>query len=836
MAEPSVVHPWMDITQSPLKRADLLLAALSFEQKIQMALAAASEQGKEMLGDFNIPELSLRDGPNGVHGETGVTAFPSAQALAATFNRSLAEEFGAAVGEELRAKGANTWLGPAMDIARTPLSGRQAEALGEDPYLAGQLAAAEVKGAKSQHVIAMLKHFVANNQEYLRTGFAGPPPFGAHSPATNVVISEKALQEIYLSPLKEAIQAGGADSVMTSYNRINGLQTCENPQVMGTLRNDWGFAGFAAPDFAFAVRDPLAAAQTGLDLPSLGETETAGRTADMFTSGKISAERLDDICRRILYAKFDAGLFDTLPTPARADVSTAAHIDLARRIAVESMVLLKNEQSILPLSARGDRSIAVIGTAGEDAQWIMGGSAGVTMTPENSVTPLAGIRARLGAGGKVVFEQGSLGDVPLSALPETALSPAQGDGHGLLGQYWDNAEWKGEPILERVEARIEGLKKPDEVNSYPWSARWMGTIHPPETGVYRFALLSAGIVGLYINEQPIATGYREATRFFSGPMLPVQGTVQLTAGIPALIRIEFCSGAALFGGEVSLGWQTPDASLIPAAVEAARQADTAVVFASTATGEGMDRGSLSLPGDQDRLIAAVAEANPHTVVVLNTGGAVLMPWLDKVAAVVQAWYPGEQFGSAIAGVLFGDADPGGRLPITFPENEKQGPAPASQPEHYPGINLAVQYAEGVFVGYRWYDQYQQEPLFPFGYGLSYASFEYADLDAQMHSESGAVEISIRVQNTARRGGAAMVQVYVGMPDGCNEPPLQLKGFEKINLGAGESRTIHFTLDPKTLAIFEPASRAWQVAPGRYTVWVGSSSRQLSQCWSFEVSS
>jgi beta-glucosidase len=835
-ADPAAESNWMDPKLSPTRRTALLLNALTFEQKIHLALASHSEQGQAALEEFNIPRFACFDGPNGVRGETGITVFPAAQALSATFNRDLAEAYGQAVAEEVRGKGGNTWLGPALDIARTPLSGRQAEALGEDPYLAGQIAAAEVKGAKALHVLTMLKHFIANNQEYMRTGFAGAPPFGPHSPAVNVIISEKALQEIYYPPVKQAIQEGGTGSVMISYNRVNGLQACEHPHVLGTLRNDWGFHGFTAPDFGFAVRDPLAAAQAGIDLPALSDKESAGRTAEMFTSGQISTERLDDICRRILFAYFDAGLFDHPVTPAVDNVSTQSHRDLAARIAEESIVLLKNQNAVLPLPAAPGISIAVIGPAGEDVQWMIGGSAGVIIAPENMDTPLAGITARAGSGAQIHFSQGSLGDVPLPAIPEAVITPPSGAGSGMLGQYWNNAAREGSPVLERVEPSLEKFSKPAEVSDFPWSARWSGTITPPASGAYRFSMLAAGIAHLSINGQRVASGYREATRFFFGPQLPIQGIVDLDAGVPAAIQIDYCSGSALFGGELTLGWQPPDASLIPAAVEAARQADFALVFANTATGEGMDRSTLALPGDQDALIQAVAAANPKTVVVLNTGGPVLMPWLDQVTAVIQAWYPGQCFGSAIAAVLFGDTDPSGRLPVTFPASDQQGPAPASHPELYPGVDGTVLYSEGVMVGYRWYDQFQQSPLFPFGHGLSYADFEYSELLVNRNPNNGEIKVAVLVQNISSRKAAVVVQVYVTHPSAAGEPPVQLKRFQKGWLDAGKRAAVSFVLQWDDLLTYDETSGKWSFLPGLYTISVGSSSRDLHCQHTLEIHS
>jgi beta-glucosidase len=292
------------------------------------------------------------------------------------------------------------------------------------------------------------------------------------------------------------------------------------------------------------------------------------------------------------------------------------------------------------------------------------------------------------------------------------------------------------------------------------------------------------------------------------------------------IRIEYTSKAQLFGAQVHLAWQPPSASHVAEAVEAARKSDVAIVFANNAQGEGMDRSTLALPGDQDQLIAAVARANHRTIVVLNTGGPVLMPWLPRVEAVLQAWYPGQQFGSALAAVLFGDADPGGRLPVTFPASDEQGPAPATQPERYPGVDGDEHYDEGILVGYRWYDQFHQQPLFPFGYGLSYADFRFSDLHVDVDRERETVVASARVTNTSDRPGSTVAQAYLSSPPSANEPPRQLKGYEKVALRPGESTIVTFRLAPADLAYYDESVNQSVIADGRYKLYVGSSSRDL----------
>jgi beta-glucosidase len=805
-------EPWRDTSQPPGQRAAELLAAMTPEQKVAMALGDYAS-----LASLGVPTLPSDDGPSGIRAD-GTTSFPSAQTLAATFDRDLARAYGEAIGAEARGKGFNWWLGPAMDIARTPLAGRQPENLGEDPFLAGETVAQEVTGAKSRHVIATLKHYVANNAEWGRIGFNTPTGRAGN---VNAIVSERALQEIYEAPFKRAIRKSTADAVMCSYNRLNGPQTCESPGLLSDLEAS-GFDGFVAPDFIFAVKDPLAATLAGLDVPALGGP--GGRTAAMFTSGQVPAARLDDLVRRTLFAMFDSGAFDDPLGPAAANVSTPEHQALATKVSAGGMVLLRNERHALPLGGHGLRSIAVIGPSGDDAVYISGGSSAVTPAPGATVTPLAGIRARAGSGVDVTAAQGSLGDVPLTTI-------VPGDAPGFAASYWNNGDFSGAPALTRTDPTVDLAAAPAGVGPL-WSARWTGSVTPTESGLYRFSLLQAGLATLWVDGQRVGPGYREGVQFIAGPRYPMQAAVRLTAGKPVSIRVDYSSSAQLFGAQVHLAWQPPSASGIPAAVEAARHADAAIVLADNASGEGMDHVGLGLPGDQDQLIDAVAAVNRRTIVVLNTGSPVLMPWLHRVEGVLQAWYPGQQFGAALASVLFGDSDPGGRLPITFPASDAQGPAPPTRPERYPGVNGEQRYDEGIFVGYRWYDQFRQQPLFPFGYGLSYADFRFGDV--RLRFDHGAVTASTRVTNTSRRSGSTVAQAYLSFPRSAGEPPRQLKGYEKVQLAPGRSAVVSFRLDRADLTYFDEGAHRQVVAGGRYTLSVGSSSRDLPESASFEL--
>ncbi|HEY2270417.1 MAG TPA: glycoside hydrolase family 3 C-terminal domain-containing protein [Streptosporangiaceae bacterium] len=802
-----------------------IIAKMSLEDKV--ALACGDFAAVAHLG---LPALSFTDGGNGVRVAEDATAFPTCLSLAASFDDQLAGRFGSAVGREARSAGHNVLLGPALDIARTPLAGRLPEAFGEDPYLTGVLGAAYVRGVQ-ENVVAMVKHFVVNNFETGRTGAGAPPP--DRGPAVDVHVSRRALEEIYFPPFKRALTEAGAGSVMGSYNQVNGCYACQHPELIATLKDQWGWPGFVAPDFMLAVRDPLAAARAGLDLPGLDTAE--GRTPEDFTSGRVGQDRLDDVVRRMVGTMV---AHDLLDRPAVTPGPPAAgHLELAAEAAVAGSVLLVNRSGALPL---GDdvRSLAVIGPAELDAMYIMGGSPAVTLHPERVVTPLAGIRQQAGDGVRVEHAQGSWGDVPLPAVPAALLSTPPGSavpaGPGVLAEYIDGPPDTPGKRVTRVEPGLETAGPPDGFGPQ-WRATWTTVLTPDRDGHHRFSLAVAGQASLYLDGTLAAAGAREAIHFIDGPAYALQATADLVTGQPLTIRVEYETGPALevaeFGlrPEVRLGWQPPDRLIGDAAAVAAR-CDAAVVIVNQASGEGMDRQSLALPGDQDRLITEVARRNRRTIVVLNTPGPVLMPWLDEVAAVLQVWYPGEQFGTALAAVLSGDEDPGGRLPVTFPADAGQGPVQAIA--QYPGTGGVATYTEDIFVGYRFYAGHDQQPLFPFGHGLSFARFSYENLRVDQPGD-GEIRVSFGLVNDSARPGHEVPQLYLRCPEAAAEPPLQLKGFRRVHLAAGERRTVTFTLTGTDLAAWSDPG-GWTVHPGRYEVLVGASAADLRLSASVEV--
>jgi beta-glucosidase len=801
---------------TPEQRAAGLVSQMTPAERVD--LVASGDQGVPRLG---IPPVSGIDGPNGVGtASAGVTAFPNEVNIGASWDPALAFRFGAALGDETRAKGHTLLFAPTLNIVRTPLWGRAAETYSEDPFLTSSLVASEVRGIQSARVMAEPKHYAGNNQEIGRIG----TPLA--TPGVDDRVSRRTLEEIYFPGFRSAVREGGAASVMCSYNRINGTQSCQNPLTLGILKG-WGLRGFVEPDAILAVRDTAAGANAGVDNFQIGSP--SGLKAAV-AAGTVPQSRIDDAARRILTGMIRVGILDAPAPVAQPEASSAAHRDLAATISAQASVLLQNRRGVLPLG-RGDRSIAVIGyDAGQGTQIEEGGSAAVKPGAP-IVTPLAGIRVRAPHGTDVTYAQGTRGVVSLPVVPASVLTPSSGSGQGLTASFYAPhvPDFSGTPVATRVDPTIDAK---NVLAPGAGSARWTGTVTAPATGEYRFSLTVAGNARLFIGDKLVVSGDTEWINLNQGaPDQTFHGLVHLTAGQKVPIRLEYATDASILGAELHLGWQPPEPGLRAQAVEAARKADVAVVFANDVTGEGMDRPSLSLPGDQDRLIEAVAKANRRTVVVLHTASAVLMPWHDKVAAIVEAWYPGQQSGDAIAKTLFGDVDPSGRLPVTFPASESQGPL-AGHPERYPGIANVAEYGERLLVGYRFFDAKAQRPLFPFGYGLSYTSWSLGR--PKLTRDGDGYDVTVKVRNTGRRAGAQVVQLYVRAPAAAGEPPRQLKAFRKVFLGPHRSTKVRLALTRSSLQVFDETSNAFRAVPGEYRIYVGTSSRDLPRSTSVEL--
>jgi beta-glucosidase len=819
-----------DSDKSVAERVAVVVAGLSRHERVAVALGDFA-----CLVERGLPVPHYVDSGTGLRDVPGATAFPAGIALAAAFDPVLAGEYGRAVGAEARAAGFTVVLGPTLDLARDPRAGRIPEALGEDPYLSGLLGAAHVRGLQSTHLIAQLKHFVAYNGEDRRTGYGLGE---ARGDAIDVRVSAAVLQDVYLRPFRAAIEAG-AWSMMGSYNRINGRYACESPEVLAIPREQWGWPGFFCPDFLFAVRDDAEALAAGLDLGALGGP--GGRTRELVEAA--GDDVVESLVTNLVRALIGSGLADDPPRgplgdrePLVGPVETPSrpeHRHLAERTAIAATVLLKNDAHALPFGP-DVRSLAVIGPSGADALFVVGGSAAVDPGPGRLVTPVEGIRARLtapltGSAQPLVgspqplvepvetrlhIAQGSLGDVPLPTVPAEAFTLPDGSGPGVEVEFVDASGHAWTEVLPDIDHAVAPTDP-----AARWPRRWRTLLTSGVTGRHRLSLGIGGRATLSLDGERLLVGAREAEQFIHGPHYPLQAVVDLTAGRPVLLEIAYEPGPAIvippmgIGPSVRLGWQPPD-GLIDGAVVAAAGCDAAVVLVNQACGEGMDRDGLALPGDQDELVRRVAAANPRTTVVLNTPGAVLMPWLDEVAAVLQVWYPGERFGSALAAVLFGDAEPGGRLPLTFPLAREHLPGGDHGPETVP---TRLDYDADGGIGYRAPGVREHGALFPFGHGLGYAPTTAAVRGVEV--VDGALAVTLRVTNHGARDTIHVAQLYADVSEGAPE----LVAIARVPLGAGTTASAHVVVGAEAFARWDAVAGRRRPVPGVHQLLVGTSS-------------
>ena len=715
----SGIPPYKNPSLPVEQRVQDLLGRMTLQEKVAMLSGAdwMRTVPNERLG---IPSIKMADGPLGIRSWAGpssetnamvakaevtTTAFPAGVAMAATWDTELLQSEGQAIGQEVKAVGRDMILGPTVNINRTPLWGRNFEGYGEDPYLTSRLAVAYIKGVQGEGVIATVKHFAANNQEFERHRI-------------NAIVDERALQEIYFPAFKAAVEEASVWSVMSAYNKLNGVYCAQNSFLLkDVLRKQWGFTGFVVSDWGstYSTADTVNA---GMDVEMPGgqamrdwlkkpETEAAGngggwlvpeKVLPEISSGKISPATIDDNVASILRVIFVSGQFDK-PHTATGEIDTPEQRALARKAATESIVLLKNAGDLLPLNPSKIHSVVVIGPNAAVARTGGGGSS--LVTPKYSIAPLKSIQDRAGQS----------------------------------------------------------------------------------------------------------------------------------------LQVSYALGVSMEGEDPSKDTPVAREQLRNEAVSAVAKADAAIIVVGRSPAlesEDFDIKSLDLPAGQDDLIEAVSKANKNTVVVINAGGPVVMTrWIAQVPAVLDLWYGGQEGGNAIADILFGDANPSGKLPVSFVKQWKDSPAYG----HYPGENLQVEYAESIYVGYRYFDKQKVEPLFPFGYGLSYTRFDYSDLKVSPNKVSPGkpVEVSLSVRNSGSRAGAEVVELYVHDGHSSVDRPIkELKGFSRINLAPGEIKDVHFTLDRSAMAFYSTVKKDWATEPGQFDVLVGPSSRDIRLKGSFNL--
>ncbi|HXK24416.1 MAG TPA: glycoside hydrolase family 3 C-terminal domain-containing protein [Myxococcota bacterium] len=807
-------------------RIQALLAQMTLDEKVSLCAGADmwSAPGVPRLG---IPPLVVSDGPSGARGPfvpgaaDPSTCFPCGSSLGATFDIALVRRIGEALAVEARDKGAQVLLAPTVNLHRSPLAGRNFECFSEDPRLSARLAAAYVAGVQSGGVAACVKHFVCNDSEFER-----------HTISSEV--GPRALRELYLVPFEAAVREAKAWSLMSAYNRVNGTYACEHPELLHDLLVDeWGFDGAVISDW-FGTQSCGAAANAGLDLEMPGPPRRFG--ADLrkaVESGEVPESRLDEMVLRLLVLRERTGALDARPAAPRS-IDRPAHRALVREAGAASIVLLQNEGALLPLDASKLRSLAVVGPCAEPSTVQGGGSCNVT--PHHLVSALAGLRARCGDAIAVRYERGcgmARGVAPIGAAQ---LAPGAGGAGALKVELFRGGNPTGDPahVTSARRAEIAWFGEPAPgIDPAHYSARVTGTLVPTESGVHTLALASVGRSRLRIdgrivvdNQDPQPGG----EHFFGTASKEVRGEVALEAGRHYALTIEYeklARGLPLAGVRVGLLLPDPP-DLMERAVACAAEADVAVVVVGLDSDwetEGRDRESWALPGRQAELALRVAAANPRTVVVVNAGSPVAMEWAPRVPAVLLLGYPGQELGHALADVLFGDADPGGRLPTSLPLRFEDHPAF----HNYPGESGRVLYGEGIFVGYRHYDTAGVPVRFPFGHGLSYARFELANFttSAASYAPGESIDASLDVRNAGAREGTEVVQLYLHVPvSKLRRPEQELVAFEKVRLAPGETRRVRFTLDARALSVYDPEKRAFVAEAGEFELRAGRSSRDL----------
>jgi len=793
------------------QRVDAMLGKLTLAQKVDL-IGGEDNMFIRAEPTIGLPRLRMSDGPFGVRSVGPSTAYMAGVGLAASWDPALAQRVGEAMGRDARARGVHFFLGPGANIHRAPQNGRNMEYYSEDPFLAGSMAVGFIDGIQSQGVVATIKHFVANNSEYDRRHL-------------DTLIDERTLREIYLPAFEMAVKDAHVGAVMSSYNLVNGDYLSENHVIShDILKKDWGFNGIFMSDWG-ATHDGIKAFNAGLDLEMpAAEAMTPQRLLPELKDGKLSQDVLNDKVRRILRTAVRFGFLDRPQKDMSIPLFNLDNDAVALQSAREGLVLLKNEHHVLPLDASKIRTIAVIGPNAFPAISSAGGSSHVDTFEAQSV--LTGIAHQLGDKVRVLYSRGL--PSPDEVFKQSSFVGPNG-GKGLQRQTFANADFHGKPGATAMDEHVDQWKPELWTTSATerQSIRWSGSFVPAHSGKYLFLAAAASLdtYRLFVDGKNVITQPQREGQ------APLYATLDLVAGKPVTIRLDYKPDVSY--SRMGLGVIALDDLISPDAKKMAAMADAAVVavgFDPTSESEAFDR-TFQLPWGQEALIEAVAAVNKKTIVTVNSGDAYATDgWLDKVPALLQSWYPGQEGGRAIAEVLFGAHTPEGKLPVSFDREWRDNPTHDfyDAPPHPAGTNPTVKYGEGVFLGYRWYTSYpnKPQPLFAFGYGLSYTTFAFANLKLSPTTAQagGSVNVSFDVTNTGRRAGAEVAQVYVGDPSArVARPARELKAFRKIRLQPGQTGHVTLTLDRRSFAYYDVKRHAWRVDPGRFKVYVGDAS-------------
>jgi beta-glucosidase len=801
------------------RQVENLLSKLTLDQKVEL-LGGEDSMFTHALPSIGLPRMKMSDGPMGVRTWGPSTGYAAGVGLAASWDINLARQVGVSLGQDARARGVNFLLGPGMNIYRAPMNGRNFEYLGEDPYLAGQIAAHYILGVQSQGVVATAKHYDANNSEYDR-----------HD--TNAVIDERTLREIYLPAFEAAVKEGHVGAVMDSYNLLNGEHATQNKFLnLEVLKKDWGFKGILMSDWV-ATYDGVAAANGGLDLemPS-AQFMNVSTLLPAVQDGRVSEATINDKVRRILRVAIEYGFLKN----DQQDVSIPLDNPASRKVALQSseegMLLLKNDGNLLPLDLNTIHTIALIGPNAFPAVPGAGGSSQVTAF--DPVSFLSGLNTAFAPQTKVLWSSGvrHLDELVGSARrpsfgpPTSSFSvDLEGKKPGLRQEEFEGDRFSDRPdrVSTVMSVRHWGAMRFGRGGRKAAAMRWSGFYTPPKTGPTAFITASSGrdSYKLYVNHKLVLDAG-------PGEGQPRETVLDLPEGKPVAIRMDYSpDGSRITAGLAAL----PQADLIaPNVQKIASMADVAIVsvgFTPATESEGHDR-TYRLPPGQEELIQEVAAANPRTIVVVTSGGSVATAdWLEHVPALLETWYAGSEGGRALASILSGQTDPSGRLPFTWWRTVEDNPAYKNYYE--PAGSKEVKYTEGIFLGYRAVGKNSAKPLFPFGYGLSYTTFAFSNLKVKPNRvrANESVTVTFEVRNTGRRAGATVAQVYVGDPSASvPRPEKELRAFQRVELQAGAKQQVTLKLDMRSFAYWDTASHDWKVDPGKFVVYVGDSSANV----------
>lgn len=794
---------------------------------------------------LGIPSLRTSDGPNGVRGTrffNGVPAacFPCGTSLASTFNKELLHDAGKLMGIEAKHKGSHVILGPTTNMQRGPLGGRGFESFSEDPYLAGMASTSVINGIQDEDIAATIKHYVCNDIEDERL-------------ASDSVVSERALREIYLEPFRLAMKYSEPLCVMTAYNKVNGEHASQSKKLLDdVLRGEWGWDGLIMSDW-FGSYTGKESIQNGLDLEMPGPTihRTVDSIKHMIDSREVNIKDIDARVRNVLnLVKFTKKANIAEDTPEDTKNNTKETSNLLRKLAGEGVVLLKNKDDILPL--KKEEKIAVIGPNAKTAAYCGGGSA--ALRPYYTTTPYDCIAAKLGAPPK--YTVGAYGFKTLPTLATQLTNPETGSVGYNMKFYKKDATTKGDrELFDELNLDVFNIflsdYKSDKIDSNLYFVDIEGDFIPEETAEYDFGCTVWGTALLYIDGKLLVdnkTKQEKGEAFFNSGSTEKRNSIKLNKDQKYRVRVEFGSAPTYtihssdqvdFGGGGGLYFgcaKVIDAKEeITNAAELAKSVDKVVLSIGLSQeweSEGYDRKNMELPLKTNDLVEAVLEANPNTVVVNQSGTPVEFPWLDKSKCLVQAWYGGNESGNGIADVLFGDVNPSGKLSLTFPLKNIDNPAYLN----FKTERGRVLYGEDIFMGYRYYEKLQRKVAFPFGYGLSYTTFDYSNLKIDVDEETDTITASVDVKNSGKIDGQETVQLYISHKDSKTiQTVKELKGFEKVAIKAGKSITVNFKLSLKDSAsFFDEYFNEWSLEAGQYEVLIGKSSDDIELIQPFEV--